>query len=64
MIKCVLRYQEEINDKCRDLRFDDDVIEGLKMFNKLMELNCAVVEMEVKSFGPGVHVNNDAARIG
>lgn len=64
MIKCVLRYQEEINDKVRDLRFDDDVVEGLKMFNKLMELNCAVVVMEVKSFGRGVHVNNDADRIG
>ena len=64
MIKCVLMYQEEINDKVRDLRFDDDVVEGLKMFNKLMELNCAVVEMEIKSFGSGVHVNNDADRIG
>ena len=64
MVSCVLHYQEEITGKARSLRFDDDVVEGLKMFNKLIELNCAVISLEVKAFGKGVHVNNDNQRIG
>lgn len=64
MVSCVLHYQEEITAPVRTLRFDDDVVEGLKMFEKMTELNCAVVHMEVKAFGKGVHVNNDDQRIG
>lgn len=64
MIKCELRYQEEINDRTRVLRFDEEVVEGLKMFEKLTDLKCAVVELEVKAFGPGTHVINDTGRVG
>ena len=52
-------YQEEINDRERKLRFDDDIMEGLKLFHKLADLECAVIKMEVKTFGRGVHVNNE-----
>ena len=62
MISVVLSYQEEITEPVRMLRYDDAVVEGLKMFEKLNNLNCAVVEMSIKTYGAGVHVNND--RIG
>lgn len=62
MLTVILQYQEEITEPMRTLRYDDAVVEGLKMFEKLNNLNCAVVEMSIKSYGVGVHVNND--RIG
>lgn len=52
-------YQEEINDRERRLRFDDDIMGGLKLFHKLADLECAVIKMEVKTFGRGVHVTNN-----
>ena len=59
MIKVEIRYQEELNDRERTFRFDEDVMGGLKMFHKLMDLNCAVVKMELESFGKGVHAGSD-----
>ena len=55
MIKVDLTWQEELADKERSLRFDDDVMAGLKYYQKLTDLECAVVKLEVKSFGKGVH---------
>lgn len=58
MIKVEVKYREEINDKERSFRYDDEVTEGLKMFNKLIDLQCAEAVIEMKAFGPGVHVLN------
>ena len=59
MITVIIKYREEITSKERELRFDGEVMEGLKMFQKLMELNCAVVEMEIKHYGKGTHVGSE-----
>ena len=59
MFTVILKYQEEITEPVRTLRYDDAVIEGLKMFQKLSDLKCATVEMTIKTYGPGVHVTND-----
>lgn len=62
MMSVKITYREEINDKERELRFDDDIMSGLKLFHKLSDLECAVVKMEVQTFGRGVHTTN--ARLG
>ena len=59
MISVKVTYQEEINDRERELRFDDDIMGGLKLFHKLADLECAVIKMEVKTYGRGVHVTNE-----
>ena len=59
MISVKVTYREEINDRERELRFDDDIMGGLKLFHKLADLECAVVKMEVQTFGRGVHVTNE-----
>ena len=59
MISVELKWREEITDKERSLRFDEDIMGGLKLFHKLIDLECAVVNMEVKAFGRGVHVTNN-----